>query len=229
MKYKKIDSLPLNLFEKSIENWEVNNLVSYLRTVFGIKDTEEVCRRYHIGSTIHWQHGTAFWQIDSRQRIRHAKFVLFNAFTGKIMQPGSYVQRWDWRSQKFKREKAVIPCEKLYGKMLARGSNLHQCFFGEDQINEFPEKKIGIVESEKSAVILSILHPDYVWLATGGNKGVDWTNELACRVLFRREVFLFPNKGCYQFWLGKSYKLRRLIHRDVRIFDEGNLYYCNTF
>lgn len=40
--------------------------------------------------------------------------------------------------------------------------------FGWDLIKEDSEKKICIVESEKTAVIMSIVLPEFIWIATGG-------------------------------------------------------------
>jgi hypothetical protein len=43
--------------------------------------------------------------------------------------------------------------------------NLSQCLFG--RITEDYQKTIAIVESEKTAIVMSILLPHYIWLATG--------------------------------------------------------------
>jgi hypothetical protein len=45
--------------------------------------------------------------------------------------------------------------------------NLSQCLFGEHLIRTSHDHVI-VVESEKSAIVGSIVLPDYVWVATGG-------------------------------------------------------------
>jgi hypothetical protein len=44
----------------------------------------------------------------------------------------------------------------------------YQCLFGLHRITEdYQKKTIAIVESEKTAIVMSILLPHYIWLATG--------------------------------------------------------------
>ena len=92
-----IYSLLIDLMEKSIENWEANNLVSWLRITFDIKGAQKACLLYKIGTSNHWQHSTMFWQVDIKGNPRQVKIVLFNPYTGYVVGPGSYVQKWDWK------------------------------------------------------------------------------------------------------------------------------------
>ena len=223
MKTKKpsIYFLLIDLMEKSIENWEANNLVSWLRITFDIKEAQKACLLYKIGTSNHWQHSTMFWQVDIKGNPRHAKIVLFNGYTGKIVGPGSYVQKWDSETEKFKREKPEKPCEKFYGKMPERNLNLQQCFFGEHLINQFPNKTICLVNSEKTAVALSIIHPENLWLATGGENGVNWADENVSKVLWKRKVILVPDKGekKYKLWNDRSFTLKKITKREIFVYN----------
>lgn len=50
---------------------------------------------------------------------------------------------------------------------------LSQCLFGEHLLALYPGKPMGLVESEKTAVIAAGLMPKYVWVATGGRSVVN--------------------------------------------------------
>ena len=45
-----------------------------------------------------------------------------------------------------------------------------QCLFGEHLLTRYPERIVALVEAEKTAVIGAGFIPEYVWLATGGQK-----------------------------------------------------------
>ena len=77
------------------------------------------------------------------------------------------------------------------------GYKYEPCFFGEHLLTEQPDSSVAIVESQKSAVICSIVFPPMVWLATCGcgNFKID-----KCNVLRDRRVFVYPDKGSEDKW-----------------------------
>ena len=81
---------------------------------------------------------------------------------------------------------------------------LCQCLFGLHRINEDYQKTIAIVESEKTAIVMSIFLPDFIWLATG-SKG-NFKFELL-EPLKKRNIIAFPDKGEYNNWLNKATEL----------------------
>lgn len=72
-----------------------------------------------------------------------------------------------------------------------------QVYFGTHLLNERPDDPVAIVESEKSALICSVLYPSHVWLATGGANMISAERS---QVLAGRDVTLFPDSGCYDLW-----------------------------
>ena len=82
--------------------------------------------------------------------------------------------------------------------------NLCQCLFGLHRINEDYQKTIAIVESEKTAIVMSIFLPDFIWLATE-SKG-NFKFELL-EPLKKRNIIAFPDKGEYNNWLNKATEL----------------------
>lgn len=130
--------------------------------------------------------GVMFWQFDCNKRIRTAKVMRYNHKTGKrIKTPKNYIH---WLHSTLKHQKKISKF------------NLHQCFFGEHLLSEYPSKKVAIVESEKTACIMSQILTDYVWLATGGSNGAKWREASVYNVLYGREVTLFPDLGQFDTW-----------------------------
>ena len=87
---------------------------------------------------------------------------------------------------------------------------LSQCLFGEHLLALYPGKPVGLVESEKTAVIAAGLMPKYIWLATGGKSGLnDRLN-----VLKGRKVIAWPDVDGFQEW---SEKLGQLSGYDITV------------
>ena len=61
---------------------------------------------------------------------------------------------------------------------------------------------VMLVESEKTAIIMSHFIPDYIWLATGGKNGC--FNRDAMQVLQGRDVTLITDLGATEQWKAKS-------------------------
>lgn len=83
-------------------------------------------------------------------------------------------------------------------KHFFKGEELQQCLFGEHLLKKYPDKPVALVESEKTAVVMSRFIPEYVWLATGGSQGIKSNERLA--PLVGRVVFLIPDNGQYYAW-----------------------------
>ena len=75
---------------------------------------------------------------------------------------------------------------------------LTQCLLGEHLLQD--KANVALVESEKTAVICSLLLPDYIWLATGGKS--QFNDRLM--VLKGRKVTAFPDIDGYDEWRKKA-------------------------
>ena len=94
--------------------------------------------------------------------------------------------------------------------------NLNQCLFGEHLINKYPNYVVGVVESEKTALIASMFFDDLLWLATGGKSNMKLDK---FRVLRNRKVCLFPDLNSYDDWSNKADELSKVI-RNITISDK---------
>ena len=95
----------------------------------------------------------------------------------------------------------------LHSALKVPDFNLCQCLFGLHRINEDYQKTIAIVESEKTAIVMSIFLPDFIWLATGSK--VNFKFELL-KPIKKRNIIAFPDKGEYNNWLSRANELKSL-------------------
>ena len=130
-------------------------LIDYLKSIIPVSDVEKVCQMYHIGATKEgW---TVFNQIDASGRVRYMKKMeyLCNGHRNKDNKFGALGMHSEFKKS----------------GLLAEDWDYTQCLFGEHLLTG-NNKVVGLVESEKSAIICAMLCPELVWVATGGEQGL---------------------------------------------------------
>lgn len=172
--------LPMSLV---VKHYEMGNchLVNFLLTKFS---ESELIKAHHFYLLSSINKETIFWQIDQLEQIRSGKVMNYNPLTGKRVKDneGKASIRW----------------------MHKQPYNLKQCLFGLFRVNENKEKIIAIVESEKTAVIMSIYVPHFIWLATGSKSGfkLEYLSPIK-----NRKIIGFPDKGCFKEWSDKALEM----------------------
>jgi hypothetical protein len=147
---RQASTLQYDLLVLCSSHFNENNLIQFLKIYFSEEEIQSIILKYKLGTANHWKGATVFWQIDSQIKIMAGKVMLFDDKTGKrIKVPYNHIQ---WIHKLLKLEDYV----------------LQQCLFGLHLINESPKKVIAIVEAEKTAIIMSLFLPEYIWMATGG-------------------------------------------------------------
>lgn len=183
---------------KSIEN----NLIDYMKYHFNENSIRQIAEMYQLGSTKNRE--IIFWQIDTTGKVRTGKIMQYNKETGKRIHHQSGAINW------------VHNLLKRQGK-INQDFNLAQCFFGEHLLKQYPDKSVAIVEGEKTAIIASIVFPDYLWLATGTLNGLTLDK---CLVLNNRTVFIFPDLGkAYDVWKQKTREISKFIKWNVQVSE----------
>lgn len=175
-----------SIFKASLKEYNNNNLVKFLHSTLSTQQVNQVINMYNIGTSSRWEGGTTiFWQIDNKEKVRTGKLIKYNPVTGKRMKYTNWVH-------------SILKIENF---------NLKQCLFGEHLVSKFPNSTIGIVESEKTAIIASVFLPDLIWLATGGAENL---NKEKVALLSGRNVILFPDTSkdgrIFQKWKEKGDK-----------------------
>ncbi len=179
-----------------------NNFILFLAGIFGWETALQAAERYRIGTSKYWHGATVFWQVDTRGRVRTGKIMLFDKATGKrVKKPFNHIA-WAHallspKSKVGSPESTAISLPAQDYRLPTQDFLLKQCFFGEHLLWENAAAIVGITESEKTAVMASIMMPEFVWLAAGSLTGLD---EDKCQALKNRTVLLFPDVGAYGTW-----------------------------
>jgi hypothetical protein len=147
---------------------------------------------YSIGTSRHWQGATVFWQVDQFRKVRRGKIMQYNPINGK-------------------RVKEPFPHVTSVHKVMDLGDNQpQQCLFGLRLLEQYPDMTVGIVESEKTAIIASGIFGDCIPLACGG---CGMLTAAMCEPLRGRDVILFPDNGKFQEWSEKGKQMRHLFRQ----------------
>lgn len=88
-----------------------------------------------------------------------------------------------------------------------------QVLFGSHLLRLYPSASVGIVESQKSAVILSIIYPQIVWVATAGMTNF---NERLLSPIYERNVIAYPDFNGVKVWTQRA---KDLPFKNIRISD----------
>lgn len=212
---KPISYLPFDAMFNSTASHRECSLYPYLASLFDTEIASNICNSYFIGAG---QNGnTVFWYADVNGRLRQAKEMPYK-------QDGHRDHDRIIRSfYNNTGEKVEIKGAYATGKAILRSKevNLQYCFFGEIFLHwlDNADKKVCIVESEKTAVIASVFYPEFVWLATGGKNGCKWTASNVCNVLANRDVILYPDVGAYDLWKEKGKLLSMVAGCKVGVSD----------
>ena len=177
-----------DLVSQSGRNYKQNNFIQFLRTIFSDDEVKQAILKYLIGTSKHWNGATVFWQIDNYQKVRHGKIMLYDPETGKRKKKSD--------------GKAYINSVRSILKL--ENFNLNQCLFGLHLINESNQRTIAVVESEKTAVLMSIFKPQYIWVATGMKGGFKYEN---LKPIKDYKIIAFPDKTEYCDWQHKAIEL----------------------
>lgn len=184
----------LELVEKSLLVNLENYFVQFLKTIFSEGEVKEAVLKYLICNSKRWRGATVFWQIDNYERVHAGKILAYNQETGKRTKSSEGKALIDWVHSILKK------------KGMLQEFNLNQCLFGLHLIKEVEGKVIGLVESEKTAVIMSVFKPNYIWLATGSKSGFKYD---FLKPIQQYKIIAFPDKSEYNDWLIKSNQLNK--------------------
>jgi hypothetical protein len=212
---KNYNVLHQSLVDESMKQkyYAENNLVIYLASYFKWEWALQAAERYNIGTTNHWPGAAIYWQIDIKGRVRTGKIMLYNPKTGKrVKEPCARIAWAHTLVGKSESQKSPKEAANRLSDFPTSGLSdykLKQCLFGEHLLkNSDPQTYVSITESEKTAVVASLLVPQFTWLAAGSRNGL---NADKCKVLAGRTVILFPDVGAYDDWCEKARDLNHAI------------------
>ena len=192
-----IGTIPFNYVQSSASY--KSNFVRFLFDYFSDEQIRNAAENYALGATKNKE--VIFWQIDINGKVRTGKIMQYNPATGKRIKHQSGAI--DWVHNKLKKS-GTLP----------QDFNLQQCFFGEHLLTLYPDKTVAIVESEKSAIIASMIMPELVWLAAGNLNGLSIEK---CQALKGRDVMLYPDLGAFEKWSLKAVEIKEKCNCKITI------------
>ena len=168
---KTMKNISVNIMLKTLANRRPimgrNQLTDLLLRLYPQSHVMAAVERYHIGfssfNTGAMGDALIYWQIDENSHIVNAKKIHY-CFDGH-------------------RDKKIPP--------LVMYPDNPQCLFGLHLLRDAdPDQPVAVVESEKSAIIMSMAVPEYLWMACGSLNNF---NENFLKPLRGRNIIGFPD------------------------------------
>lgn len=194
------DYLNASLISDYANNYSTNKFISFLGRIFEKSLVKRMILRYLLGTiNTPWKGCVIFWELDQKGILRYGKIMEYYSHNGKrVKEPYSHVGSF---------HKVYLGKERRY--------HYDRCLFGLHLINENLHSPIAIVESEKTAIIMSEINPKYIWMACGSINGI---TEHMLNPISDRRIILFPDlslpdtKGntAYIYWTQKVDELSQI-------------------
>jgi predicted RNA-binding Zn-ribbon protein involved in translation (DUF1610 family) len=188
-KPKKPTYIDKEILQKTLTKYEINPLVTYLYSHYTKDEVDVTIDKYQVGTSNRFNYSTVFWQMDNTGNIRSGKIMAYDITTGK----------------RVKKEDGSTSISWAHTELNIPDFNLNQCLFGLHLLSE-SIKQVAIVESEKTAVIMSIEFPQYTWMATASLNGFKYD---LLEPLKNKAIIAFPDKGGYERWRSTADNLNR--------------------
>lgn len=170
----------------------------------------QVLAEYYVGATgrdivirdANYGPAVVFWMIDEQMRPHDAKLMAYTS-------DGHRVGGWGDSMRSI--------CEKS-----GKGPQLSQTdkvLFGLHLLDSYPQKIVGIVESEKTALVCACRYPQFLWMATGGCGNLQPSKLLPLK---DRRVLVVPDSGEYAKWTEAMGRSQVRSYRVVRFMERYN-------
>jgi len=176
--------------------------------------------RYQLG--LSKDGGVVFWEIDDNDIVHNGKIMFYqsNCHRDKSHTP-------TWVAAKLKKS-GVLPQNTdnphcLFGLHLLSTPSINPNVISSvveksPRFSSSRPKAVAIVESEKSAIILSELFPDYTWLASGGKTML---NASLFAPLGDKRIILFPDTDetgeTFALWQGIAQEATKLYKSRIHV------------
>jgi hypothetical protein len=151
---------------------------------------QRAAQRYRLGASR--DGGVIFWQIDEHEVLHDGKMMHYRPDCHR-----DHDRKPSWVSYHLRRS-GLLPedwkaAHCLFGLHLLANTNLSNLTNKKESVQSVScvvEKTICVVEAEKTAVIMSEVKPEYLWLATGGKTELSVAR---LKPLAGHRVILFPD------------------------------------
>ena len=205
-----------------------NNLARWLSTRFPAEQVAEVLARYRTGSTRDGR--IIYWQIDEHGQVRAGKVMAYD-LDGHRMKDGKGNVCWvhSMKIDGIRFDEMLAP-QCLFGEHLInvdvnvndnchpedihRGAQSSLSSSSSLALQAVTPPLVMLVESEKTALIMSLVCPDKVWLATGGKANF---KESMLAPLIGLEVAVYPDADALHDWYTRAVEMNRTLGTHLHI------------
>ena len=194
-----------------------SHLVTWLRTRFPREQVAAALKRYRVGGTP--DGATLWWQIDEQGRVHTGKAMQYNPLTGHRVKETGGAVNWAHRMRRYGEPSELVVPQCLFGLHLLNDNvdvneNLAPRCVQAPSLRGRAGGEAAIVESEKTALIMSLVCPDKVWLATGGKANF---KESMLAPLIGLEVAVYPDADALHDWYTRAVEMNRTLGTRLHI------------
>lgn len=160
--------IPENIIARSLLNHEKSNFFLRLSKTFGEHIAMNAMEMYSVGTAVSGKYAGAsiFWYINKDKVCHDGSMILFdNGGVG------------DKRIRSIRHSLKIRSIEAI------------PCLFGEHLLNDYPLKKVVIVENEREAIFSSCKYPGYLWLS---GRPLNCLTEIEKEAIANRTVICDP-------------------------------------
>ncbi len=217
------------LLSRPMWTWRLSAKSSFCRAVI---QTGMLTHRQMVHAALRYRLGRSkddaviYWQIDQLGQVHDGKLMWYGPDCHRLKhRHASWVmyllkQHFGISQDAFQPTHVFFGTHLLANTNLTNRTNLYACH----SCNSWSENVsvVCVVEAEKSAVILSELYPQYIWLAAGGMNEVQVSKFLALR---HHRVILFPDTDpegrAFRTWYDAARQVMRSFfwprHNPIRV------------
>lgn len=207
--------IPWEYVQRSQEKAEQTALFRFLASRFNVDIVRRAFDLYHIGGDKYGR--TIFWQINEANEVKAGKIMKYaeNGHRAKLPDGSPEPGAMNWAHAVLKK-----------AGLLPEAWELSQCLFGLHllitQNTAAKPKSVCLVESEKTALIASIVMPQNIWLATGGKYNLTPEKLAPLRAYTQKAgpITVFPDLGSRDLWAEKLEASRLVLPFVVSDFVE---------
>ena len=194
-----------------------HHLATWLRIKFPREQVDAALKRYHVGGTP--DGATLWWQIDEQGRVHTGKAMQYNPLTGHRVKEQGFPVNWAHRMRIYGEPTDLIVPQCLFGLHLIDTRSVYDNENVDENRYPLPHREGWggspcLVESEKTALILSLLCPDKVWLATGGKANF---KEAMLWPLVGYDVEVYPDADALADWYARAVEMNRTLGTRLHI------------
>ena len=185
-----------SIVQRSLSHYHINSLFNYLTTKFDKTLVLQTFQKYRVGTSKHWCGSTVFWLTDQKGLVSSGKILKY-VDGHRLKTPFNHIT---WVHKLLKIE----------------NFHLEQVMFGIHLLNSYKGEIVCVVESEKTALVMDLFCPTFLWLSIGSLSMLNY-DRLKC--LKGHTIVLFPDTDGNDKWCSKADLISQQMSQKIYVSD----------